>query len=376
MSKMKIKIREHIGVSEDRRMKDRYGHSVRRFTSKDLSTAPSVEIVKIIPPTWDDVDKCSIDKNGKLSVLFNVDGEKFKLDFNPHLEGYDGMRAKASEKCWIENLGTGQCWDCTGAYTIPWVKYRGYSDYTRDHKNDPEVQAYMNPTEQMVKTQFILPFARDYLGCDITESKKSESEDSLDELIDKVDNMFHYHNKNLNNYQYNTIDDLLEALKSKDTDKIKEAIRNLDNLVHYRNKNLNKSQYYLLDELLEALQAKYKKAEESKKSEGVSGTIKMNIDYNTFMRLLDAAAFLDADEDYKDALWDYYSEMGEIGGEAFVFFDNLFQYTSWYDVDEMYDEIGERFQDESKSKEECIQDAIDDVDMAIYQYKDHYLVIQ
>ena len=114
---------------------------------------------------------------------------------------------------------------------------------------------------------------------------------------------------------------------------------------------------------------------ESKKCEGVSGTIKMNIDYNTFMRLLDAAAFLDADEDYKDALWDYYSEMGEIGGEAFVFFDNLFQYTSWYDVDEMYDEIGERFQDESKSKEECIQDAIDDGDMSIYQYKDHYLVL-
>lgn len=93
------------------------------------------------------------------------------------------------------------------------------------------------------------------------------------------------------------------------------------------------------------------------------------------MRLLDATAFLAADEDYKDALWDYYSELGEIGGDAFVFFDNLFQYTFWYDVDEMYDEIGERFQDESKSKEECIQDAIADGDMTIYQYKDHYLVL-
>ena len=114
---------------------------------------------------------------------------------------------------------------------------------------------------------------------------------------------------------------------------------------------------------------------ESKKSEGVSGTIKMNIDYNTFMRLLDAAAYLDADDDYKDALWDYYSEFGEIDGNAFEFFDNLFQYTAWYDVDEMYDAIGERFQDESKSKEECIQDAIDDVDMTICPYNDHYLVI-
>ena len=58
-----------------------------------------------------------------------------------------------------------------------------------------------------------------------------------------------------------------------------------------------------------------------------------------------------------------------------MFFDNLFQYTAWYDVDDMYDNIGERFQDESKSKEECIQDAIDDGDMTIYQYKDHYLVL-
>lgn len=113
-------------------------------------------------------------------------------------------------------------------------------------------------------------FQGDYLPECKEESKKSEAEGSLAELIDKVDNMFHYHNKNLNNYQYNTIDDLLEALKSKDTDKIKEAIRNLDNLVHYRNKNLNKSQYYLLDELLEALQKKYKKSEEAKKSESLT----------------------------------------------------------------------------------------------------------
>lgn len=101
------------------------------------------------------------------------------------------------------------------------------------------------------------------------ESKKSEAEGSLVELIDKVDNMFHYHNKNLNNYQYNTIDDLLEVLKSKDTNKIKGAISNLDNLVHYRNKNLNNSQYYLLDELLEALQKKYMKSDEAKQCEDV-----------------------------------------------------------------------------------------------------------
>lgn len=165
MSKLTIKVHERRSSNEDRRLKDRYGHSVRRFTVKDLPSATDdVEIVRIIPPTWDDVDKCRIDKNGKLSVLFNVDGEKFKLDYNPHLEGYDGMHAMASEKCKIQNLDTTQTWDCTGAYTIPWVKYRGYSDYTRDHKDEPEVQAYMNPTEKMVKTYFIDPFIKDYLG--------------------------------------------------------------------------------------------------------------------------------------------------------------------------------------------------------------------
>lgn len=113
----------------------------------------------------------------------------------------------------------------------------------------------------------------------VGESMKSEAKGSLGELIDKVDNMFHYHNKNLNNYQYNTIDDLLGALKSKDTDKIKEAIRNLDNLVHYRNKNLNNSQYYLLEELLEALQKKYNKSEDKKSERAipVSGAIKQKI---------------------------------------------------------------------------------------------------
>ena len=115
---------------------------------------------------------------------------------------------------------------------------------------------------------------------------------------------------------------------------------------------------------------------ESKKSEGIGDRIKMGIDYNMFMRMCRTAAYLDEDEDYWDALWEYYSEMGEIE-DALVFFDNLFQYTAWCDADEVYDEyLDDKFKDESKSKEECIDAAIDDGDLQAYKHeKGNYLVI-
>ena len=159
--------------NEDRRRKDRYGHSVRRFTANDLSLIPDIKIKKIIPPTKEDVRKCAVTRNGQFVVFFDVDSESFKLEYNPHLEGYDGMRSAARENCSIQNLATGQTWNCTGVYTLPeWITYGGYSDYTTDHLDDPAVQAFMNPSEQMVLTQFIKPFAKDYLGVDATESKK------------------------------------------------------------------------------------------------------------------------------------------------------------------------------------------------------------
>lgn len=115
---------------------------------------------------------------------------------------------------------------------------------------------------------------------------------------------------------------------------------------------------------------------ESKKSEGIGDRIKMGIDYNMFMRMCGSAAYLDDNEDYWDALWEYYSEMGEIE-DACEFFDNLFQYTAWCDEDEVYDEyLDDKFKDESKSKEECIQAAIDDGDLDAYKHeKGNYLVI-
>lgn len=115
---------------------------------------------------------------------------------------------------------------------------------------------------------------------------------------------------------------------------------------------------------------------ESKKNEGVGGKIKMGIDYNMFMRMCASAAYLDDNEDYWDALWEYYSEMGEIE-DACEFFDNLFQYTSWCDEDEVYDEyLDDSYKDGTKSKAECIDAAVDAGDLDVFKTDKGYLVIQ
>lgn len=126
-----------------------------------------------------------------------------------------------------------------------------------------------------------------------------------------------------------------------------------------------------------------KKTAESKKSEGISDTIKMNIDYNTFMRLLDAAAYLDADDDYKDALWEYYSEFGELDGDACEFFDNLFQYTDWYTAEEVWDNydniLGEKpeGQDAEEALDAYFEEHGDDLGgSSVYKHGDHYLILQ
>lgn len=116
--------------------------------------------------------------------------------------------------------------------------------------------------------------------------------------------------------------------------------------------------------------------ESRKKSEGIGDMIDAQLDYTMFMRMCKTAAYLEEDEDYWDALWEYYSELGNIG-DALVFFDNLFQYTAWCDADEVYDEyLDDKFKDNSKSKEECIDAAIDDGDLQAYKHeKGNYLVI-
>lgn len=122
------------------------------------------------------------------------------------------------------------------------------------------------------------------------------------------------------------------------------------------------------------------KQPEAKKSEAVddSKTIKMNVDYNTFMRLCSTAAYLTSDENYWDALWEYYSDFGEITEDANVFFDNLFQYTDWKSEEDLYDEsLPEKYKDDSKSKAECIQSAVEDGAIDATEYADGmYLIIQ
>ena len=122
------------------------------------------------------------------------------------------------------------------------------------------------------------------------------------------------------------------------------------------------------------------KAAESKKSEGVGDTIKMGIDYTMFMRMLDTAAYLDADDDYKEALWDYFSEMGEIE-DALVFFDNLFQYTDWKTAEEIWDDysniLGEK--PEGQDAEEALDAYLEENDLggeSAYKHGDHYLIVR
>ncbi len=156
-------IKVHETRNEDRRGRDRYGHSVRRFTAKDLSFDPDIEIKKIFPPDKEDVEKCRVKSNGSLRVLFNVDGDTYQLQYNPHIEGYDGMASMAREQCTITNLDTKQEYDCTGMYSIPWIPIRD-RDFISRHWEEPEVQAYLNPTEKMVQDNFIKPFVKDYLS--------------------------------------------------------------------------------------------------------------------------------------------------------------------------------------------------------------------
>ena len=124
-----------------------------------------------------------------------------------------------------------------------------------------------------------------------------------------------------------------------------------------------------------------KPAESSKKSEGIPDMIDAKIDYNMFIRMCKTAAYLEEDEDYWDALWEYYSEVGSIG-DALVFFDNLFQYTSWKTAEELWTDYSNILGDkpEGKDYEEALDAYLDENDnevgrSAVYKYGDHYLML-
>ena len=122
-------------------------------------------------------------------------------------------------------------------------------------------------------------------------------------------------------------------------------------------------------------------ASESKKSEGISDMIDAKIDYNMFMRMCKTAAYLEEDEDYWDALWEYYSDLGSIG-DALVFFDNLFQYTSWKTAEDLWTDYSNILGDkpEGKDYEEALDAYLDENgnevgNSDVYKYGDHYLML-
>lgn len=211
---------------------------------------------------------------------------------------------------------------------------------------------------------------------DPDESKKSESSDALKKVVDAA-------SAALNNYDSDNVD----VIKDEETGELVVMFHSTKTSHPITNTGVYADDVDLsqLEKELDKLTVGYvfesKKPEskkpESKKSEGVGGKIKMGIDYNMFMRMCASAAYLDNNEDYWDALWEYYSEMGEIE-DACEFFDNLFQYTDWADEERVYDEmLDDKYKDENKSKGECIQAAIDEGDLDAYKSdKGMYLVIQ
>lgn len=142
--------------------------------------------------------------------------------------------------------------------------------------------------------------------------------------------------------------------------------------------------YTSVEDVLSALDTLISKTEikmESKKSEGISDMIDAKIDYNMFMRMCKTAAYLEEDEDYWDALWEYYSDLGSIG-DALVFFDNLFQYTSWKTAEDLWTDYSNILGDkpEGKDYEEALDAYLDENDnevgnSAVYKYGDHYLML-
>lgn len=114
-----------------------------------------------------------------------------------------------------------------------------------------------------------------------------------------------------------------------------------------------------------------------KRAESYGETITMNIDYRMFMRMCDSAAYLEKDDDYWDALWNFYSGGGEISGDAIVFFDNLFQYTDWRTIEGTYFEMEDDLP-KGVDKETAIDEYLDEHggeyrNTIIYKHGDHYL---
>lgn len=159
---------------------------------------------------------------------------------------------------------------------------KGTVQYALFHGQEPVVIRWQNEDGS---EEFEVPY-NEVGDLKVKDSKISDSQ-NLAGLINDVDNMLHYHNKNLNNSQYTTIEDLLLALESKDTEKIKKSIDEVYTMLHYNSKNLRNNQYAMLDDLISALKVEYladsvnEKPQADNKVKDDDESAEENVDENT-----------------------------------------------------------------------------------------------
>lgn len=233
-----------------------------------------------------------------------------------------------------------------------------------------------------------------YFGAGASESKKNERGTTQIETYEGFDELLGYADAEylledvvdvLSKY-YTYEDETFDEDQAKDDPEFTIKIEGGDERADFYSEDIfyvhlpNKEAAEELAKVLGGELSESKKPE-SKKSEGISDMIDAKIDYNMFMRMCKTAAYLEEDEDYWDALWEYYSDLGSIG-DALVFFDNLFQYTSWKTAEDLWTDYSNILGDkpEGKDYEEALDAYLDENgnevgNSAVYKYGDHYLML-
>lgn len=223
-----------------------------------------------------------------------------------------------------------------------------------------------HPETEKGPTRFI------YVG---TPSSSSGWYDVSKEYVDSYEEEMNRRNGNIN-YQY-VAKKVMDMIVSGAIKPCKDPFDTIPNFSRW----FKEYPFFISTSQQDILDGKYSTRSESKKSEGISDMIDAKIDYNMFMRMCKTAAYLEEDEDYWDALWEYYSDVGSIG-DALVFFDNLFQYTSWKTAKDLWTDYSNILGDkpEGKDYEEALDAYLDENDnevgkSAVYKYGNHYLML-
>ena len=146
-------------------------------TKKPVTKKPVIKITKIFPPNKESVEKCHVSAHGDIECWFTVNGVKYVLHYNPKLAGYDGMAAEAREKCVITREIDGQVFNCTTQYAIPDMPYvEAYGKSTWEYfGKSVAVDSFMNPSESMLRINFIDPFVEDYDIASFTQGTEADA---------------------------------------------------------------------------------------------------------------------------------------------------------------------------------------------------------